>query len=371
MPVTIVFKLGGMGDLLMATPALRAYRKSFPGERIVFVVGASNAAVMAGNPHIDELVAVDDAALFRGSLRRQAAETVRLIGLLRWARAERIFVLHRDWRWNLVAKLSGIRERYGFARDFRGAFLTRAAAASEREHESVKYGKVFALRDGFLPDGMAMDLYPPRGARGGLSRVPRAETDREEPTLPDELLAPGAPRVALSPGGASNVKEDMDTRRWPPEHYRALAALLLARTPCRLLLIGAAQDAPATRALSLDPSRTLDLAGKLDPAGTAAALRHCALLVTHDSGPMHLGAAAGIPVIGLFGPTQPVEKVPLTHPLSRYLWHGPELTCSPCYRDGVQPPCSHPTYKYCMLSITPEEVFGHVEEILGMVSRFG
>lgn len=366
MPVTVVFKLGGMGDLLMATPALRAYRKSFPGERIVFIVGASNAAVMAGNPHIDELLAVDDTALFRGSVSRQAGETVRLMGLLRRARAERIFVLHRDWRWNLVAKLSGIRERYGFARDLRGAFLTRAAATTEREHESVKYGKVFALRDGFRPDGIAMDLYPPRAAQGGTGGEGAGPELRKGSPLPHDLLAPGAPWVALSPGGASNVKEDMDTRRWLPEHYRALAALLLARTPCRLLLIGAARDAPATRALMLDPARTLDLAGKTGPAGTAAALRNCALLVTHDSGPMHLGAAAGIPVIGLFGPTQPVEKVPLTHPLSRYLWHGPELTCSPCYRDGVQPPCTHSTYKYCMLSITPEEVFGHVHEILRM-----
>ena len=351
MPVTAVFKLGGMGDLLMATPALRAYRKSFPGERIVFVVGASNAAVLAGNPHIDELLAVDDAALFRGSWVGQAREAARLIGLLRRTGAERVFVLHRDWRWNLVARLSGIRERYGFARDWRGAFLTRAAATTEREHESVKYQKVFALRDGFRSDGLAMELHRAPGA----APVP----------VLDALRAPGGPWIALSPGGASNAKEDMDTRRWPAEHYRALVALLLERTPCRLLLIGAARDAEATRPLRLDPARTLDLAGKTGPAETAAALRHCALLITHDSGPMHLGAAAGIPVIGLFGPTQPVEKVPLTHPLSRYLWHGHELACSPCYRDGVQPPCSHPTYKFCMVSIAPEDVFEHAEEILG------
>jgi ADP-heptose:LPS heptosyltransferase len=350
MPVTVVFKLGGMGDLLMATPALRAYRKSFPGERIVFITGASNAAVLAGNPHIDQLLTVDDTALFRGPRVRQALEALRLIRMLRQAGADRVFILHRDWRWNLVARLSAVPERYGFARDWRGAFLTRAAAVTEREHETVKYGKVFGLREGYRPDGVAMELRAPPGAAVGAALEP--------------LGAAGGPWVALSPGGASNVKEDMDTRRWPVDHYRALAALLLARTPCRLLLIGAARDAEATRPLLLDPARTLDLAGKTDPAGTVAALRRCALLITHDSGPMHLGAAAGIPVIGLFGPTTPVEKVPLTHPLSRYVWRGPELPCSPCYRDGVQPPCSHPTYKFCMLSIAPEEVFGHAQEIL-------
>jgi ADP-heptose:LPS heptosyltransferase len=156
----------------------------------------------------------------------------------------------------------------------------------------------------------------------------------------------------------------MDTRRWPLEHYRALTELILAHTDCRVLLIGSERDAPLTRQLVLDPRRTLDLAGQADPAGTAAALRRCALLIAHDSGPMHLGAAAGIPVIGLFGPTQPEEKVPLTHALSRYLWRGPELKCSPCYRDGVQPPCSHPQYKFCMVSLTPAEVFAQAREIL-------
>jgi ADP-heptose:LPS heptosyltransferase len=351
MSVTAVFKLGGMGDLLMATPALRAYRKSFPGERIVFIVGRSNAAVMAGNPHLDELAVVDDAALFRGPPWRQARETLRLIGLLRRMRAERVFVLHRDWRWNLVARLAGVRERYGFARDLRGLFLSRAAVTSEQEHETAKYQRVFGLRAGYRPDGVAMDLLP----------------QPNPPRLPPEfarLDAGSGAWVALSPGGASNVKEDMDTRRWPLEQYRALCALVLEQTACRILLVGAERDVPLTRQLDLDPERTLDLAGKTDPAGTAEALRRCALLVTHDSGPMHLGAAAGIPVIGLFGPTRPEEKVPITHPLSRFLWRGAELACSPCYRDGVLPPCSHPHYKFCIVSLTPAEVFGHVREIL-------
>lgn len=351
MPVTVVFKLGGMGDLLMATPALRGYRASFPGERIVFIVGRSNEAVMAGNPHLDELAVVDDAALFRGPAWRQARETLRLIGLLRRSRAERVFVLHRDWRWNLVAWLAGVRERYGFARDLRGLFLSRAAVTSEREHETVKYQRVFGLREGYRPDGVAMELHPPPAA------------PRPPPEIA-QLDAGGGPWLALSPGGASNVKEDMDTRRWPLEHYRDLCALVLERTESRILLIGAGRDVPLTRQLNLDPGRTLDLAGKTDPAGTAQALRRCALLVTHDSGPMHLGAAADIPVIGLFGPTRPEEKVPLTHPLSRFLWRGAELYCSPCYRDGVLPPCIHPQYKACMVSLTPAEVFRHVQEIL-------
>ena len=350
MPVTVVFKLGGLGDLLMMTPALRAYRKSFPEERIVFIVGASNVPVMAGNPNVDELIPVDDAALFRGPRAAQVRETLRLIQILRRSKADRIFVLHRDWRWNLVAKLGGIRERYGFERDFRGTFLTKAAPTGDQEHETKKYQKVFGLREGLRLDGVAMDLLPVAG--------------RPRLNLPAKLSSASVVWIAISPGGASNVKEDMDTRRWPAEHFLALAKALLARPECHLLLIGAARDAAATQPLLLDPDRTMDLAGKTDPAETVEALRKCAVLVTHDSGPMHLGAAAGIPVVGIFGPTQPVEKVPITHPLSRYLWHGASLTCSPCYRDGVQPPCSHPTYKYCMKSVSPEEVLEQVNGIL-------
>ncbi len=354
MAVTVVFKLGGLGDLLMATPALRAYRRSFPDERIVFIVGQSNRAVLEGNPHVDELIGVDDRALFRGGPLRQAREALRVVLLIRAARAQTLVILHRDWRWNLLGWLSRVPQRLGFARDWQGLFLTSSTRTSREEHETVKYQHVFGLRPGYHPDGVAMD------APQVTARSPGA------PAL--TTLPGGAGWIALSPGGAANVKEEMDTRRWPIESFIELAQLILNETPHGLVLIGAASDAPRTRELRdrlrQKPGRVVDVAGSLSVAQAVDVLRTCRLLVTHDSGPMHLGAAAEIPVIGLFGPTYPVEKVPLTHPLSRALWRGDRLTCSPCYHDGILPPCSNPVYKQCMLLITPGEVFTDVQRIL-------
>ncbi|MBI2412321.1 MAG: glycosyltransferase family 9 protein, partial [Deltaproteobacteria bacterium] len=88
----------------------------------------------------------------------------------------------------------------------------------------------------------------------------------------------------------------------------------------------------------------------------------CSLVVANDSGPMHLAAAVGRPVVSIFGPTDPVEKHPLTKG-SFYFWKGQGLDCSPCYSHGAFPDCK--TLE-CMRSVAVEEVFDKVRELAGV-----
>ena len=345
---TVMIKSGGLGDLLMLSPALRAWRKSFPEERIVFFVGKSNRGVMATNPHVDALEVFDDAVIFQGTRMEKLGETRAVIAAIRRHRPRRILVFHRDWRWNAMAWLAGGRERYGFRRDLDGRFLTHAIDSSMDEHEIEKYRKLCGQRERFRPDGNAMDLFPEEGDAAAVDALLKGWDER--------------PLVAVSPGGAANVKEEMDLRRWPLARFRELMTALLAETEANLVLLGGPGDRRFTEALHIDANRVLDLAGRTRIPQTGEVLRRCAVLVTHDSGPMHIGAAAAIPVIGLFGPTHPAEKYPLTHPQSRYLWPGTELPCCPCYDNGVFPQC--PIDKECMRMITVEAVLGTVREIL-------
>ena len=344
----VFIKMGGLGDLLMLTPAIRAYKKSFPDVEIHFIVGKSNLQVLKNNPYIDKLYFVDDSKIFRGNLRKKISETVKLIKLIKTISPDKIFVLHRDWRWNLVSFLAGVKERYGFKRDLKGLFLTHAVETSQEEHEIMKYLKVFSMQEGFKEDGVKMDIFPSDTDAKSLEKIAGG-------FLKEGII------IAVSPGGAANVKEEMDIRRWPLENYFHLVEKIIENTIYKVLLIGGKNDILLTQKLEIDKNRILNLAGKTNIQQTYLALKLCKVLVTHDSGPMHIGAAAGIPVISLFGPTYPIEKYPITNLKSIFIWKGKELPCSPCYKDGKFPSCKT---KECMYRISVDEVFDKVMEVL-------
>ncbi len=343
-----IVKLGGLGDLLMLTPAIRAYKKSFPETEINFIVGKSNRQVLKNNPYIDKLYILDDFKIFRGNLVEKFFETMKLINTIRKISPDKIFILHRDWRWNFISFLAKVKERYGFKRDLKGLFLTYAVKTSPEEHEVMKYLKVFKLQEGFKEDGINMDIFP-------------SERDQEILLEMVGSFFEGEDVIAISPGGAANVKEEMNIKRWPLEYYLSLIKRIIQETNYKILLIGGKNDIKFTQKLQIDNQRILDLAGKTNIQQTYLALKLCKALVAHDSGPMHIGGAANIPIISLFGPTYPLEYYPITNSKSVFLWKGKELSCSPCYKDGRFPNCKS---KDCMYKITVDEVFNKLMEVV-------
>ena len=350
MKSVVLLKLGGLGDLLMLTPAIRAYKKSFPEVKVNFIVGKSNQQVLRNNPYIDKIYFIDDFKIFRGSLGQKIFETVKLIKLIKKISPEKIFVLHRDWRWNFVSFLAGVKKRYGFKRDLKGLFLTHAVETSQKEHEIMKYLKVFGMQEGFEEDGVGMDIFPSEQDQEALVEIVGDFFERKNV-------------IAISPGGAANAKEEMDIRRWPIEYYLLLVRRILKETNYQILLIGGKDDIKFSQELQIDKHRILNLTGRTNIQQTYLALKLCKALVTHDSGPMHIGAASGIPVVSLFGPTYPIEKYPITNPNSIFIWKGEEISCSPCYKDGKFPECKS---KDCMYRITVDEVFN---KLMGIVSN--
>ncbi len=344
-----VLKLGGLGDLLMASPAIRAYKKSFPKTKINFIIGISNKQVLKNNPYIDKIYYIDDFKIFRGNFLEKVNETLKLINIIKHISPDKIFVLHRDWRWNFISYLAKVKERYGFKRDFQGLFLTHSVQTSPDEHEIEKYLKIFSLQNEFKRDGIQMDIFPSNQDKEILMKIVGNFFKKEKV-------------IAISPGGAANAKEEMDIRRWPIENYLSIAKKILHETNFNIVLIGGKNDTKLTEYIQqLDNKRILNLAGKTNIQQTYIALKLSKVLITHDSGPMHIGAAANIPVISLFGPTYPIEKYPITNSNSIFIWKGNNLSCSPCYQDGKFANC---TSKECMYKITVNEVFYKTMEVL-------
>lgn len=341
----LIVKVGAIGDILMATPAIRAIKKRFPSAELTLLIGASVKDVVKGNPYIDDLIEIDDKTLFKGSSSGKALLLGRLIKRLRKEKYALSVILHRDWRYGLVMKLAGIPERIGFERPH--SFLTKGASINGKLHHIKHYLEVARLC-GAQADGTEMDFTVSDEARESVSR-----------RLDGAGCGDGR-LIGISPGGARNLKEVMDTRRWSADSYKELAARL-ARHGLKVMLFGAKSDLWFLRDWSI-PEGVTSFIGETTLEETAGLMERCSVVVTHDSGPMHLASAVRTPVVSVFGPTDPREKYPLNRG-SFYFWKVEGLECAPCYEDGVFPDCR--TMK-CMKATAVDDVY---EKVIESISK--
>jgi heptosyltransferase-2 len=186
-------------------------------------------------------------------------------------------------RGDLEAWLSGCRQRFGIVRRGKSRPLLSHAYRvpvdfDERQHHQLELWEAFFRRFGL--------------------NVPLA---REPMALP----ASSGPEIGLICGSENNPE-----KRWPVAHWRALIEALPSE---RFVLFGTANDAAITAKVQagLDSTRVADLAGKTDLPTYVSRLSHCRLLVTNDTGGMHLANALGVPLIALFGPTNPIRTGPV------------------------------------------------------------
>jgi lipopolysaccharide heptosyltransferase II len=341
----LVIKLAAIGDVLMATPSLAALRAKYPGARIDVLIGEWAMPVLATNPHVDRLIVVDEMIFWRKKIFSLLALLLRL----RRARYDKVYVMHWSSFFALFAFLTGAREREGFDRDGRAKFLTRKIPFREGVKGSHTVEKYLALVD---------DEY------GSFDRemrifLTRAERERARAWISARGLA-GSMLIGVAPGGGVNPRVSMPSRCWPVEHFARLAEDLLRDKDVHIVLFGGKTEAALGEKImrTVDSRRVTDMIGTTDLRQTAALMQACTVVVANDSAPLHLAAAAGTRTVSLFGPTAPYDKVPLGS-LHTYLYR--ELSCSPCYRNGLFAACSS---HRCMKEISVQEVSDEVRSQL-------
>lgn len=335
----LVVKIAAIGDLLMATPALRALKRDPRTAAVHLLAGGSIAPLVRDHPDADKVIYLDDRRVFHGGPVARSAEVLRVALALRREKYDVGFNFHRDWRFNIILFLAGCRRRIGFVRGGRKPrLLTEAVAVEGIKHHIFHYCDLLRPLGIFCLDfKMAFPL--------GAEALSAAAAKFLAPSGLDDF-------VVLAPGGAANVKEEMGSRRWPVENFSALAGLLLAAGQ-RVVLMGSGGDAGLSARVKADHPAVVDLSGRTTLAEAAAVLKRSRLLVCNDSGLMHLAAAVGARVVSIFGPTHPGEKKPINEG-SVAVWKGESMECSPCYTDGIFPHCDHMA---CMRAITPQEIF--------------
>jgi len=163
--------------------------------------------------------------------------------------------------------------------------------------------------------------------------------------------------IGLAPGGARNVLADDALRRWPIRRYRELVRRLRIDGH-RVVIVGGSGDGWVRDEIGAVDG-VVDAVGRTTLTELVGVLGACDVVVTHDSGPMHLALAAGTPLVALFGPTNPAERIPRAAEAVTVLHGGAELPCRPCYDGRTYAACDT---RECLHQIEVDGVHRAVKE---------
>jgi predicted lipopolysaccharide heptosyltransferase III len=335
----LVIKLRYIGDVLLATPVLRALREGFPDARLTMAVNRGTEEILKWNPDVNEVIPVD---------RGDSISHLRFLRDLRRRRFDCVIDLTDGDRSAILSWVTGSPVRVGMNEEHRLRGLLYTVVTERRA------GVVHRIeRD--LESLRPLGIDP-------KSLMPVLRTSQRDDRDAAELLnsiegGSGAshhagPLVMLQPGARYWFKA------WPMERFAELADRLAVRLECRVLIGGDSQEHGLAEAIRAQGrSVPTVVAGRTSLLQHAALLKHCALFVGNDNGPMHMAAALGIPVVALFGPSNPAEWGPRGESVE-VIYKG--LDCRRCF---------HPTCKRgeesCMKQISVEEVFAAAERMLG------
>ncbi len=293
-----------MGDVLMSTPAIAALRKALPNSQIALAVGEWSRPAVANNPRLDGLIDTsvggDDAIL---------AQYMRLARYIRRGRFGTALVLDRSPLLNMVPYLAGVPVRAGLDSDNRGLALTHPVPcpSNKARHEVEWYLDVVRTLGLPAPSDQAyLEFYPTAEERAEAGRLLSKTEDAGEGGY-----------VALHLGGGANPGMRLLSKRWQPERWARIADWLAETYGATILLLGGpskedlmAADAFQAALFPATKPYVVNLVSKLDWGTMGTVIERCNLFLGHDTGAMHLATAVRIPVVAVFGPSDPVRFGP-------------------------------------------------------------
>jgi lipopolysaccharide heptosyltransferase I len=341
----LIVRLGALGDVVHAIPVAAALRRAYPDARIDWLVSAKHREILDLVPAIDRRLVINDRPSGgSGQAERGGASLWRAIGELRRAKYDVVLDLQGLIKSALLARLSGAPRVVGFSSSYSRERLARMFYTESYDpgrgglYDARETRHVVAINLGLLALlGMAAEA-PEFPIEDVDSAVARWASERAHGRY-----------ALLNPGAA------WPNKRWPPSRLAAVASALHIRHGLMsVVLWGPGEDALAQAVVAAAPDAAL-LSPKTTIADLVALARGAALMVSGDTGPTHIAAALGAPVVGIYGPTRPARNGPLSPK---------DLTVS---RDAICH-CHHlrrcKLDRMCLLDIEVSEVLDAVERRL-------
>ena len=326
-----------VGDAVMSLPAIASVRRTLPQAEIFILAKPWVAEIFEGNPVVDGILIYQSPGVHQG-LRGKW----RLARQLKGKGFELAILLQNAFEAALISFLAAIPRRAGYNTDARGFILTHPVAMTGRIKRGHQVDYYLEMVDslGFQPAHSVPSLH--------VSAVRQEEARRQ---LESFGLDGSQPLVGMSPGATYG-----SAKQWFPERFADLAGRIARDSGDRILIFGSGGDrevAAQVRRHARVP--LIDLTGMTTLAQAMALIARCRLFLTNDSGLMHAAAALGVPIIAIFGSTDP-ERTGPRGKICRVVRR--RVPCAPCLKTEC------PTDKRCMSLISVDEVYEEVKTIL-------
>jgi len=319
-----------IGDAVMCEPALSALRTLFPQAELTLLAKPAIAELFTGHPAVNHVLVYEDRGRHAG-----LAGKWRLARTLRRLRFDLAVLFQNAFEAALLAFLAGIPLRYGYATDGRRLLLSNPVP---RPGRAALPHQVQYYLDMLRPMGWERSAGLPRLVLSLEEQQAMANRLAESGIGGSDLL------IGLNPGSTYG-----GAKRWLPERFADTADRLAAQYGAKVLIVGArGEEALGCSIAGRIKSTTVVLSGRTSVRELMAAVKRCSVFVTNDTGPMHIAAAFGVPLVAVFGPTDWRATAPVgtKHALVRQ-----PVDCAPCLLREC--PIDH----RCMTRVTVDEVY--------------
>lgn len=342
-PKNIIVRMPNwLGDLVMATPILQDIRQKWPNASITAMCQSNVAPLLKHDPNISEVFSFKKPS---GWIHRH--QHLDIIETLQRGEYDLGVLLTNSfssawWFWR-----GNVNNRIGFAGNMRSLLLNKALpfpANKEKQHQVITYKALLE------PMGIPISNTPP------CLYVTASEQHAARELLANEHISPETHIIiGINPGAAFG-----SAKCWLPERFKEVTSLLLKNPRYAIVYFGDSVGAPLVTSICKDMGeRVVNLAGKTSIRELLALTLQCSVFLTNDSGPMHIAAALGVPVVALFGSTSDVK----TGPYSGGTVIHKRVECSPCYKRVC------PIDFRCMKRIETDEVYESIQQLIKSPSR--
>jgi heptosyltransferase-1 len=296
----LLIKPSSLGDIVLALPALSALRRSFPDAKITWLVRPEFASLLENHPHLTETMLFD--RRFLGKAWFHPGALLSLLSLIRQLRRSRFDLaidLQGLFRTASLAWLSGCKKRFGMAeaREFGHIFYTHRTQRDQNSIHVVDY-YLKMVRAAGASQTEAEFLLP----------IESSAADSVSCLLQSHDIKPGNYAVFV-PGSAQKSK------CWPAHNFAALAEKMAAKFKLAIVLVGAQTEKPITAQIIRGTDAPVtDFTGLTSLPELVALFKTARIVVSNDTGPGHIAAALGVPLVMIFGPSNPVRLFPYKRP---------------------------------------------------------
>ncbi len=346
----LVLRLSAVGDVIRTLPAVKALKEQVPSSSITWIVEEPSQTFLESQPEVDSVILFPRKRWTKGmkslgTVWQTIGEMRRFVAGLRKRKFDVALDFHGILKSGLLSFLSGSRKRIGYDRSStkEGNFLFSNVKVRLPKEKISRFARNFALLR-----GMGLEV---RDVKYSL-HIPAADREHVGSFLKSSEPPRNRPLIAIHPG--TSIKAFF--KRWPPDQYARLADRLVRELRATVLFTWGTEELEWVESIR----RQMEEPSLLGPRTESLTMlgevyRRCDLYIGGDTGPMHVASLMGIPVVVIYGPTDPIEN----EPFGNHIKIRKEVGCNPCHNY----PCKE---LLCVKAVSADEVFKATKEILSL-----